>query len=101
MNRRTFIKNTAVTISGLTLLKVSSYSNQAAAAELVSTTDTMAVSLKYVEDAAEASTRTDKDAICANCQFYSDTADTDAGPCSLFSGKAVKAKGWCTAWSAK
>ena len=101
MDRRKFIKNSAIAISGLTLLKISSNSNQVKAAELVSTDDTMAISLKYVEDANEASSRSNKDAICANCQFYSGSADGEAGPCSLFSGKDVIANGWCTAWSAK
>lgn len=101
MNRRNFIKNTTISLSGLALLKISAQSSQAVAAELVSTTDSMAVSLKYVEDATKAKTRTNEDAICANCQFYSGASKRDAGPCSLFSGKDVKANGWCTAWSAK
>ena len=61
----------------------------------------MALSLKYVENASESSTRSNKDSVCDNCQFYSGSADSELGPCSLFSGKDVKAKGWCTAWSAK
>ena len=36
---------------------------------------------------------------CANCNFYQGSAAT--GPCQLFPGKAVSAKGWCSAYAAK
>jgi hypothetical protein len=37
---------------------------------------------------------------CANCQFYSGGA-TGYGPCQLFPGKSVAAKGWCVSHAAK
>lgn len=36
---------------------------------------------------------------CINCNFYQGTAAT--GPCQLFPGKTVTAKGWCSAYAAK
>ena len=36
---------------------------------------------------------------CSNCQFF--TGSGAFGPCQLFPGKAVSAKGWCTAYAAK
>ncbi|MBL8298326.1 MAG: high-potential iron-sulfur protein [Rhodanobacteraceae bacterium] len=36
---------------------------------------------------------------CANCNFYQGTAAV--GPCQLFPGKSVTAKGWCSAYVAK
>jgi hypothetical protein len=37
---------------------------------------------------------------CANCQFYSGGA-TGFGPCQLFPGKSVSAKGWCVSHAQK
>lgn len=37
---------------------------------------------------------------CHNCQLYQG-GDAEWGPCSIFPGKAVAAKGWCNAWVAK
>src|SRR5215469_7391419 len=60
----------------------------------VSEIDPTAKALGYVEDAA-----TTKDAkhkagdTCANCQFFTG-GPTGFGPCQLFPGKAVSAKGW-------
>ncbi len=38
---------------------------------------------------------------CDNCALYTGAADSDYGPCSIFPGKAVAAKGWCVAWAKK
>ena len=65
----------------------------------VSEDDPTAVSLNYVHDASKASSRTMDDATCNSCQFFS--GDSDWGPCSIFTGKEVSAKGWCSAWSKK
>jgi hypothetical protein len=67
----------------------------------VSPDDPTAKALGYVEDAA-----TTKDAkhkagdVCSNCQFYSGGA-SGYGPCQLFPGKSVNAKGWCVSHSKK
>ena len=37
---------------------------------------------------------------CANCNFYQGAA-TGFGPCQLFPGKAVNAKGWCSGYAKK
>jgi hypothetical protein len=36
---------------------------------------------------------------CANCNFFQGAGAT--GPCQLFPGKSVTAKGWCSAYAAK
>ena len=36
---------------------------------------------------------------CANCNFFQ--GGGEYGACQLFPGKAVNAKGWCTAYAAK
>jgi hypothetical protein len=67
-------------------------------------TDPLATNMNYKEDstkvdgkkfAAHKSTQT-----CSNCQFYQGAA-TGFGPCQIFAGKAVAAKGWCQVYSEK
>lgn len=36
---------------------------------------------------------------CANCNFFQ--GNGASGPCQLFPGKSVSAKGWCSAYAAK
>lgn len=63
--------------------------------------DPMAVGLKYKHDASQAP-RVDKagtpaaEQICGNCQLSQGEGEWLS--CSIFPGKAVNAKGWCTAW---
>jgi hypothetical protein len=61
----------------------------------------MAKALKYVHDAAASDARVDATADCANCMQYTGEAGKDWGPCAIFQGKQVAAKGWCTAWVKK
>ena len=71
-----------------------------ASGPMVDEADATAVALAYVADAA----RVDKakhpnfveGAHCANCALYQGAAGSEAGPCPLFAGKQVSAKGWCT-----
>lgn len=61
----------------------------------LSEADPSAKALGYVEDAAKTTdARRKAGDTCANCQFYTGAA-TGYGPCQLFPGKAVAAKGWC------
>ncbi len=75
---------------------------QALAADgpLVSPDDPTAKALKYVSDVSQS-----KDAkpgsSCANCQFYQGAAGSAQGPCLVFTGKSVKATGWCSSWTKK
>ena len=67
----------------------------------ISDSDPTAKALGYVEDAT--ATKDPKYKVgdtCANCQFYSG-APTGYGPCQLFPGKAVSARGWCISHTAK
>jgi hypothetical protein len=38
---------------------------------------------------------------CANCQQFQGKAGADWAPCTIFQGKDVNAKGWCSAWVKK
>jgi hypothetical protein len=63
--------------------------------------DPTAKALGYVDDASTTTNAQHKagDA-CANCQFYSG-GPTGYGPCQIFAGKSVNAKGWCVSHSPK
>ena len=72
--------------------------------------DPMGKALKYVEDATKADVmRTDKKAICGNCQKYAMCPagvaackpgnKTEArAACEIFGGKSVAKAGWCMSW---
>jgi hypothetical protein len=65
--------------------------------------DSTAVALGYREDATKVDPTkyaTHKAGqTCANCRFFGGTGAW--GGCQLFPGKAVTAKGWCSAYNAK
>ncbi|HYX75525.1 MAG TPA: high-potential iron-sulfur protein [Steroidobacteraceae bacterium] len=67
---------------------------------LVAADDPTAKALKYTPDASTA-----KDAKpgskCETCKLYQGAAGSAQGGCLLFPGKAVKAAGWCSSWTAK
>jgi hypothetical protein len=71
---------------------------KAAALPLLSSDDPQAKNLKYVADAKQAKDAK-PDATCASCALYQGAYGSAQGPCQLFPGKAVKASGWCSAWS--
>jgi hypothetical protein len=99
-NRRRFIELT------LTGLAAAPFANallveSAAAVQQVSESDPTAQALAYKEDATKAPNRKDTSAYCSNCSLYSGKPGAADGPCSVFSGNLVTAKGWCTAWVKK
>lgn len=77
---------------------------RASAADLpqVSEDDPIAAGLKYRHNAAQAK-RADKDGIAADLQFCNrcqfSAGEGDWLSCTIFPGKAVNARGWCTAWA--
>ncbi len=103
-NRRRFLTGASTAIGAAVL--VGALPRQARAADLphLSPTDATAQTLGYVEDA----TKADKAKFptyaagndCANCNFYQGGAAAWGG-CQLFPGKAVAAKGWCSAHAKK
>jgi hypothetical protein len=36
--------------------------------------------------------------MCSNCQFFKGAPDEPWGPCQVFSGRQVSAKGWCISY---
>jgi hypothetical protein len=75
------------------------------AAEPLSESDATAKSLAYVGDASKVDAKTNPTykpgQTCANCIQYTGKADAADGPCNIFPGKLVKAKGWCKVWVLK
>ncbi|UXI67097.1 high-potential iron-sulfur protein [Tahibacter amnicola] len=78
---------------------------QAAADELppLSESDPTASALGYKDDATKVDAakfpQHKANQVCLNCNFYQGTAAR--APCTLFPGKSVNAKGWCSAYAAK
>lgn len=62
--------------------------------------DPTAKALNYTEDASKAPAPHQEGQTCANCNFYQGAA-TGYGPCQLFAGKSVNAKGWCSGYAKK
>ncbi len=67
--------------------------------------DQQAAALGYVHDAAKADKKKfaawKADQTCANCVQYQGKAKDPWGPCAIFPGKDVAAKGWCAVWVKK
>lgn len=61
--------------------------------------DPTAKALNYTEDATKAPAPHQAGQACANCNFFSGSGAY--GPCQLFPGKAVAAKGWCSGYAKK
>ena len=66
--------------------------------------DPTAAALGYVEDTKQADATKfashKPDQMCAGCNLIQG-ATGDYRPCTIFPGKAVSAKGWCSAWVKK
>lgn len=64
--------------------------------------DPQAVALGYVPDATHANKAKFPNYAagheCANCLQFKGQAGAASGPCTIFGGKQVSAKGWCSAW---
>jgi High potential iron-sulfur protein len=103
MNRRSLIKHFLFGAGGVALLPV----RGVIGADLahLDVKDPAAVSLGYTEDA----TRVDakkyptfvKGSACENCLLLQGKAGDSYRPCTLFPGKSVSARGWCSGWSAE
>ncbi len=101
LTRRLFVKTAgAVTAFGATSLN----SLQARADDLprVSEDDAMAKALNYKHDAqtVDAAMRA-SDHYCYNCALFAGAEDDAWAGCSIFPGKAVAGRGWCSAWAPK
>lgn len=94
-SRRRFLKVAAgTTVAAVVMGGVPRFA-RAADLPAVTEADPTAKALGYVEDGTKSTSPKHKAGDdCTNCQFYSGGA-TGRGPCQLFPGKSVNAKGWC------
>ena len=99
-SRRRFFRITAVGLAAAPFANAL-LSGAAHAATAVKESDPTATALGYMMDATKSTKRTDKAATCANCSLYSGKAGAADGPCTIFQGNLVNAKGWCSAWVKK
>jgi High potential iron-sulfur protein len=99
-SRRAFVMTVVAGGSALAASRVS-----AQAAPALTEADPQAAALGYKADA----TKVDKAKfpqyaaaqLCNNCNFYQGKATDAMAPCTLFAGKQVAGKGWCSAWVKK
>ena len=67
--------------------------------------DPQAQALGYKHDAAKVDKQKFKNfqsgQTCANCQQFQGKPKDEWGACTIFPGKQVNAKGWCSAWVKK
>lgn len=101
ISRRRFIKTAGAATTAVT---IGFGTTTASAEELprVSEDGAMAKALNYVHDAqtVDAAKRF-SDRYCNNCALYAGTADDEWAGCSIFPGKVVAGRGWCSAWAPK
>lgn len=102
-SRRRFLFNVAVAATALPLgARLLSTPARAQDLPALPLDNPQAKALAYADDAGavkHASFKPGSD--CTNCQFYQGAAGSASGPCALFPGHSVKAKGWCSAWAKK
>ena len=101
ITRRLFVKRAGLSVaaaaSGLSAASV-----RATELPKVDEGDAMAKSLNYVHDATTVdSAIRPSDRFCYNCALYQGGEDAEWAGCSIFPGKAVAGKGWCSVWAPK
>lgn len=104
LTRRRFLATVAIAVpAGSVLL------NAAVADQLpkLDVNDPSAKALLYVEDATKVdrknplAARYAADQHCANCSQIQGKDGEAFRPCTIFPGKLVNAKGWCSVWAKK
>ena len=99
-NRRIFLIQVAA--GGSVLMAGTAH---AQAAPLVDEKNAQAMALGYSADSAKVDGKKyPKHAasqLCSNCTLYTGKAGEASGPCGIFPGKHVVAKGWCSAYVKK
>lgn len=100
--RRHFLKAAAGTAAAFAALGLLPRRTRAAQLPHLALDDPTANALQYTEDASSVKNALYKPGdTCANCQFYQGASGEGFGPCQLFPGKAVNAKGWCISHTIK
>lgn len=98
--RRRFFRIAAGSVG--TAVLVSAFPSVTRAGDLphLTTDDPTAKALNYTEDASKAPAPHQAGQNCLNCNFFHG-GSAAYGPCDLFMGKSVNAKGWCSGYAKK
>ncbi|HET7269363.1 MAG TPA: high-potential iron-sulfur protein [Oleiagrimonas sp.] len=103
-SRRRFLKLATGAAAVAAVAGTGAFSRLAHAAGLppLSPNDPMAKALHYTNDASTSKNpKHKKGDDCSNCMFYKGKPGAARGPCQLFPGKSVDAKGWCVSHQRK
>jgi hypothetical protein len=104
LNRRGFLKLGSLAVASAALATRAGAS-LAQGMPRVDEKDAQAQALGYKHDASKVDKKKfakfDPSQTCANCQLYQGKPKDAWGPCLIFPGKDVNAKGWCSAWAKK
>ena len=99
MSRRRFVKSASAATVAI------GFGTTAISAEelpRVKEDDPMAKALNYVHDAGTVdAAKRFSDRYCNNCALYAGNNDDEWAKCSIFPGKVVAGRGWCSAWVSK
>jgi len=99
-DRRRLLKIAALGLVAAPISTLLGREARAADAPPVDEADPVASSVAYKCEAAK-NPKHVAGQFCDGCQLYSGAAGAAHGPCALFAGKNVCAKGWCTSWVKK
>lgn len=101
-SRRHFMKLAAGTAAAGAAFALLPRSARAAGLPHLKPSDPTAHALHYTENASTTTNpKHKKGDDCSNCTFYKGKPGAAYGPCQLFPGKAVNAKGWCISHQTK
>jgi hypothetical protein len=99
--RRRFLKLVGGAAAAVVLLGSLPRRVWAALPHLNAATNATAKALKYVEDNAKAGPPHKPGQDCSACMHYSGKPGDAYGPCAIFPGFDVNAKGWCSGFQAR
>ncbi len=101
--RRQFIQLSAVAAAGCLIRP--GLQAQAQGLPKLTEDDAMAQAMKYTNDSSsvDPTSRANPapDQTCANCALVQGDEAAEWRPCSIFPGKLVNNKGWCSVWTPK
>jgi High potential iron-sulfur protein len=100
-NRRRFLKMAGRGVAAMALLGALPRRVLAALPHLNAATNATAKALHYVEDNSKAPAPHKPGQACWKCIHYSGKPGDAFGPCEIFPGFDVNAKGWCDGFQAR
>lgn len=98
--RRQFFTTAGCALGAAALVEVMPRVARAEDMPHLATDDPTAKALNYTENADTAAAPHQAGQACNNCNFFHG-GSTGFGPCDLFTGKEVNAKGWCAGYAKK